>query len=218
MTDRAHKTGGAKALLYIRIALHVVMRYGLRPRSFGWNPIRFATFLRSALVLLLAFRHNKPVRTREGWKLHLYVPAYPTPAFFHAIEAKLLMAPPGPITVVYSMTKACRYRCPHCYQRKDKGADVEEGLLCDTARRLQDLGVAFFDIEGGEPFMRYERLMALVRALDERSEIWVNTTGDGATPKRLAEMREAGVAGLFISIHSPDAAVHDGFCNVPGAF
>ncbi len=218
MMKRADRTGGGKALLYLRIALHVAGRYGARPRSFGWSPIRYAVFLRRALRLLLAFRHDKPVRTPQGWKLHLYVPAYPTPAFFHTIEAKLLMEPPGPTTVVYSMTKACQYRCPHCYQRKDRGADVEEARLHATARRLQEMGVAFFDIEGGEPFLRYDRLLSLVRALDARSEIWVNTTGDGATPERLEELRQAGVAGLMVSVHSPDAAVHDAFCRVPGAF
>lgn len=218
MTDRGQKTGAAKALLYVGIALHVAVHYGLRPGAFRWDPLRYGLFLRRALILLLAFRHDKAVKTAQGWKLHLYVPAYPSPAFFHTLEAKLLQEPPGPISVVYSMTRACRYRCPHCYQGKDRGADVEEAQLCATARELVDRGVAFFDIEGGEPFMRYDRLLALVRALDERTEIWVNTTGDGVTPERLAEIRDAGVAGLFISIHSPHVTVHDTFCNVEGAF
>jgi MoaA/NifB/PqqE/SkfB family radical SAM enzyme len=218
MRDRAQKTGAAKALLYGRIALHVAARYGTRPRVFRWNPFRYVVFLRRALLLLLAFRHDKPVRTSMGWKVHLYVPAFPSAAFFHTIEAKLLMRPPGPSTVVYSMTKACQYRCPHCYQRKDKGSDVEQDQLCAIARRLQDMGVAFFNIEGGEPFMRFDRLLHLVRALDSRSEIWINTTGDGATPERLKELKESGTAGLIVSIHSPRAAEHDAFCKVPGAF
>lgn len=218
MTDRADKTGVSKALLYALIALHVAGRYGVRPRSFGWNPLRYAAFLRRALHLLLAFRHDKPVRTPQGWKLHLYVPAYPTAAFFHTIEAKFLNQPPGPTTVVYSMTKACRYKCPHCYQRNDKGADVDETQLCATARRLQDIGVAFFDIEGGEPFMRYDRLLSLVRTLDARSEIWINTVGDGVTLERLEELRSSGAAGVMVSVHSTDSGQHDAFCGVPGAF
>ena len=100
MTDRANRTGVTKALLYARIALHVAGRYGVRPRVFGWNPVRYAAFLRRALRLLLAFRHDKPVWTPQGWKLHLYVPAYPTVAFFHTMEAKLINRPPGPTTVV----------------------------------------------------------------------------------------------------------------------
>lgn len=218
MMGRDARTGAAKGLLYVRIALHVAGRYGARPREFRWNPIRYAIFLKRALRLLLAFRHDKPVRTLQGWKLHLYVPAYPSSAFFHTIEAKLLMDPPGPSTVVYSMTKACRYRCPHCYQRRDKGADVEEERLLATARRLQDVGVAFFNIEGGEPFMRFDRLLKLVDALDSRSEVWVNTTGDNATPERLRALKGSGAVGLIISVHSPRAAEHDAFCNVPGAF
>jgi MoaA/NifB/PqqE/SkfB family radical SAM enzyme len=218
MKTRMDRTGGAKALLYTRMAGHVALRYAARPGDFHWNPFRYLVFLKRALTLLLAFRHDKPVRTSAGWKIHLYVPAYPSSAFFHTIEAKLLMQPPGPSTVVYSMTKACQYRCPHCYQRKDKGADVPEDQLCATARTLQDIGVAFFNIEGGEPFMRFDRLLTLVRALDARSEIWINTTGDGATPERLRELRESGAAGLIVSMHSPRPAEHDAFCRVEGAF
>jgi len=41
---------------------------------------------------------------------------------------------------VYSMTKACSYACPHCYQRHDHGPDLEEDLLLGTARAVVDAG------------------------------------------------------------------------------
>jgi MoaA/NifB/PqqE/SkfB family radical SAM enzyme len=211
-------TGPGKALLYARIAFCVVIRYALRPKHFGWCPARYLRFLHRALRLLLIFRHNKPVHTSAGWKLHLYVPAYPSRAFFTTLESKLLRTPPAPTTVVFSMTKACRYHCPHCYQRFDTGADLPEAELFRVARRLQDMGVALFDIEGGEPFCRFDRLLGLVQALDSRSEIWVNTSGDGATADRLRQLRDAGVFGLMVSIHSPDPALHDAFTGVAGSF
>jgi len=215
---RSVRTGFPKAALYVRIALGVAARYALRPGLFGWSPVAYVRFLLRALRLLLVFRHNRPMRTPQGWKLHLYLPAYPSEAFFHTVEAKLIRRPPGPSTVVYSITKACRYRCPHCYQRNDTGKDVSDEGLCETARRLQDVGVAFFDIEGGEPFLRYERLLRLVSSLDARSEVWVNTTGDGVTTERLRELRRAGTVGVMVSIHSPSPESHDAFCGIPGAF
>jgi MoaA/NifB/PqqE/SkfB family radical SAM enzyme len=87
-----------------------------------------------------------------------------------------------------------------------------------TAQAVRDCGVAMFDIEGGEPFMRFDRLLRLVRALDERTEIWVNSTGAHAEPGRLDELKKAGVFGLMVSIHSADAATHDAFTGVPGSF
>jgi MoaA/NifB/PqqE/SkfB family radical SAM enzyme len=78
--------------------------------------------------------------------------------------------------------------------------------------------VAMFDIEGGEPLTRYPRLLKLLRALDTRSEIWVNTTGGELTFEMLNELKGAGLFGLMVSVHSPDRSVHDAFTGIPGSF
>ncbi len=218
MRSRHFVTGFGKIMIYLRIALHVAGRYAVQPRRFRCSPAAYVRFLRRALRLLLAFRHNKVVRVFNGYKLHLYLPAYPSRAFFYAIESKLLRTPPGPTTIVFSMTKACTYKCQHCYQRKDGGPDLDETLLIETARSIQDAGVAMFDIEGGEPLLRFSRLMSLVQAIDERSEIWINTTGAELKPDILDQLKQAGLFGLMVSIHSPDAEKHDAFTGVPGSF
>jgi MoaA/NifB/PqqE/SkfB family radical SAM enzyme len=217
MTNRHFATGLGKVWVYLRIILRIPCHYAARPHFFR-SPPDYFRFLFRALRLLLVFRHNKCVRVYNGWKLHLYLPAYPSPAFFYAIESKLLRTPPGPTTVVFSMTKVCDYKCEHCYQRRDGGPDVEENLLIHTAQAVRDCGVAMFDIEGGEPFMRFDRLLHLVRALDERTEIWINSTGAHVETHMLDELKDAGVFGVMVSIHSPDAATHDAFTGVSGSF
>lgn len=217
MSSRRFITGFGKAVIYLRIILHIPLRYARRPGMFA-SPAAYFRFLRRAMRLLLVFRHNKTVRTPAGYKLHLYLPAYPSPAFFYAIESKLLRSPAGPTTIVYSMTKACPCRCEHCYQRRDANEDLDEPLMIETALAVRDTGVAFFDIEGGEPFARFPRLLRLVQSLDARSEIWVNTSGMLATPEKLAGLKQAGVLGLMVSIHSPDRSRHDALTNVEGSF
>ncbi len=216
--DPRFLTGWRRSLLDLRIALHVIERYALRPRAFGWRPAEYFRFLARARLLLRVFRHEKAVRVFRGVKIHLYLPAYPSPAFFYALESKLLRDPPGAVTVEYTMTKACSYRCEHCYQKLDTGPDLEEDLLLETARAIRDSGTAMFDIEGGEPLMRLPRLLNLLGSLDARSEIWVNTTGAGLTEEALGQLKDAGLFGLMVSIHSPDAATHDALTGVPGSF
>jgi len=211
-------TGFGKGCAYGRIAVHVAWRYSLQPGRFGGSPLALGRFLWRAGLLLLAFRHNKVVRVGRGLKLHLYLPAYPTPAFFHAIESKLLRHPPGATTVVFSMTKACSYHCPHCYQRRDAGPDLPEEQLLALAREMQEAGVAMFDIEGGEPLLRLPRLVRLIAALDRRAEVWVNTTGAGLTAEVMHQLRDAGLYGFMVSIHSPQRDAHDRFTGVPGSF
>ncbi|HEY3376972.1 MAG TPA: radical SAM protein, partial [Armatimonadota bacterium] len=211
-------TGFGKVLFFAKVALHVAARYAGKPGAFRWSPLAYLRFLARALQLLLVFQHNKVVRVPNGYKFQLYLPAYPSPAFFYALESKLLRTPPAPITIVLSMTKACPYRCGHCYQHLDGGADLDEARLIDTAQRIQQLGVAMFDIEGGEPFVRYPRLLRLLQALDARSELWVNTTGAHLHAEMLCELKAAGLFGVMVSIHSPDPAAHDAFTGVPGSF
>jgi MoaA/NifB/PqqE/SkfB family radical SAM enzyme len=207
-----------QALLYLRIALRVAAHYLIRPRQFHYNPIRYIAFLKNAALLLLIFRHNRPIRTPTGWKLHLYLPEFPSAAFFRAIEAKLIHSPPGPVTVVFSMTKACRYKCEHCYQRKDAGSDLDEPALLQLARDVHDAGTSMFDIEGGEPLLQPVRLIHLCETVRQGTEIWINTTGDQLSNHMILRLKRAGLYGVMVSIHSPQHHLHDAFTGVPGSF
>ncbi|MFH1143402.1 MAG: radical SAM protein [Candidatus Eisenbacteria bacterium] len=214
---RAFLIGWPKRLLHARVALHVALHFAGQVLRGEMSLAIYPRFLRRALLFLNAVRHNKVVRRGGLFKLQLYMPAYPSRAFFHAL-GKLHRPQPGPVSVVLSMTRACTYRCPHCYQKRDRGADLELPLLIRTAREMQELGVSFFNIEGGEPLLRPDRLMELMGAIDERGEIWINTTGAGLSPALADRVCRAGLAGVMVSIHSPDAAEHDAFTGVPGSF
>ena len=199
--------------LFLRIALHVAGRY-----VFRLSPRAYLVFLRRAGILLWSFRHNRIVKISQGRKLQLYLPAYPSPAFFRALENKLLCRPPAPTSVVFSMTRACSYKCPHCYQKIERGADLDQGLLLRVLESVRDTGVSFFNIEGGEPFTRYERLPAMLDCLGDKAEVWINTTGAGVTEEKLADLQRRGLAGIMVSLHSPLAVTHDAFTGVAGSF
>lgn len=211
-------TGLRKGFIYIRIAVHVAVRYLLRIKKMQWSCADYCIFLHRAFQLLMIFRHNKIIKVANGYKLHLYLPAYPSKAFFYAIESKLCRKPPAPVTIVFSITKACTYKCQHCYQRLDQTKELDQESMFETAKAIQDLGVSMFDIEGGEPFLRYPRLLELIKGLDDRSEIWVNTSGDGVNEERLLELKKQGLFGLMISIHSPEESKHDTFTGISGSF
>lgn len=200
-------------LIFSRIALHVAIRYAL-----GLKFADYLAFLRRAALLLLTFRHNRIVRIKTGYKLQLYLPAYPSPAFFAALENKLLRTPPASTSVVFSMTRSCANACPHCYQKTETGRDLDDAVYVRTFNSLMDAGVTFFNIEGGEPFLRFERLLAILAAADNRVEIWVNTTGNQMTPERLTALGRKGLSGIMVSLHSPYESIHDAFTGTPGAF
>ena len=212
--EQTFSTGWRKMLLHARIALHVAYRFA---RHNDMSLGSYVRFLRRALIFLWAVRHNKIVSRSGRHKLHLYIPAYPTAAFFHTLE-KFCRPDPGPVTVVLSMTRACTYHCPHCYQKHDRGAELELPVLAQVVREMQAAGVSLFDIEGGEPLLKFKRLMAVVEALDERAEIWINTTGAHLTEEKVAALMQAGLTGVMVSLHAPTADAHDAFTGIPGSF
>ena len=164
-------------------------------------------------------QNNKYVRMGKGTKIDLYIPAYPEPAFFRACDKFKVSKGHFPCTtVLISVTKACRFDCKHCYQKLDKGADVDLPLLIDAVRQLQDMGIAFFNIEGGDPFLKYDRLLNVCQAIDERSVIWINATGDGVTPERLKELKQNQVKAIMFSVHFIEPHALNDFMGRPYAW
>lgn len=173
---------------------------------------RFILLLKRLLLFLSRMQHNKFVKINGRTRLGLYIPGYPSRAFYTACHKFSRFDERMPCTtVLLSITSACPYNCGHCYQKLDRGRDLDLDILKRTAAMLQNMGIAFFNIEGGEPFAVYDRLKSICEIIDDRSEIWINSTGVGMTPEKLAELKALDVTAVMFSLHSPDAAAFNRF-------
>ena len=184
---------GYKRWMYNQFIKVVVLGHVVYRILLGRRPWKGTLgFLKRLLFFLSKMKYNKYVKSGSATKLNLYVPAFPTKAFFKACSKVASVDKKMPcVSVLLSVTSGCRYRCEHCYQKYDIGKDVNIEDLLDVVRTLDRMGVAFFNIEGGEPFLVYERLKAVCAAVTT-GEIWVNSTGDGMTRERLLELRGLG--------------------------
>ena len=164
----------------------------------------YVRILKRLLFFLKKMKHNKFVKIGERTKINLYVPGFPSPSFFQACSKVLEFEKKMPcISALISITSACKYKCPHCYQKFDKGKDVDIATLIAVIAKLQDKGIAFFNIEGGEPFLVFDRLKQVCNAIDQRSEILINSTGDGITYERLLELKKhKNLLGIMFSLHN----------------
>lgn len=162
----------------------------------------FKVFLKRISLFFSKLQSNKFWKMKNGTRLELYVPSFGTPAFYTACDKFKVFHQKLPCSgVLISVTRACAYQCQHCYQRLDRGEDTPIELLVDTVQKLQDMGIAFFNIEGGEPFLLYDRLKAVCDVIDNRSEIWINSTGYGMTKEKLKGLN---CTGIMFSLHSPN--------------
>jgi len=181
---------------------------------------KLIVYLKRLLIFIHKMHGNKYVWVNNKIKINLYVPAFPSKAFFYATHKMLEFTGKMPaITALVSITSACRYDCEHCYQKLDKGVDVDLKLLEESIKYFQNKGVAFFNIEGGEPFLVFDRLMAVCNTIDSRSEVLINSTGDKMSMEKLTQLkRTCRLLGIMFSLHTSDSEELNRFMNNDMAF
>ena len=220
--ENRYLTGFPKFMFHQRLKSGIAIHYLIDVLKGKIGIGQYLRLLRNVLIFYNKVKHNKVVKTRGSYKFHIYFPSYPTPSFFKGMEKFLTegIEPEDvtPTSVLLSMTKACPYDCEHCYQKVDRHDDMPVDVMKDITRKIKDLGVSYFNIEGGEPLVRLDRLMDMLSVLDRTEEVWVNTTGFSLTEEKAQKMMDSGVFGVMVSIHHPDPTVHDRFVGYEGAF
>lgn len=101
------------------------------------NPVQMFSFIRSINWL------RKAANLRANWK-----------------EQDLLVPP----IIIFSITNQCNLKCEGCYNQSfhhSTNGELSEEQLRNITSEAKELGVSFFVIAGGEPFMRpgFARIM-----------------------------------------------------------
>ncbi|MGZ3424197.1 MAG: radical SAM protein, partial [Polyangiales bacterium] len=127
-----------------------------------------------------------------------------------------------PLLAIWEMTQACDLVCAHCRACATTERDRDE-LSTAEAKALLDsiaaMSVPLVVFTGGDPAKRPD-LVELV-AYGKSRGLTMAVTPSG-TPllveETVAQLKEAGLDRLAISIDGPDAATHDAFRGVEGSF
>ncbi len=123
--------------------------------------------------------------------------------------------------VSWMTTNKCNLTCKHCYQDARPDACARE-LTTDEARTLIDqIAVAGFKImifSGGEPLMRPDIYDLVAYAASKGLRPVFGTNGTLITPEVAARLKQAGACAMGISLDSLDAARHDAFRGMEGAW
>lgn len=130
----------------------------------------------------------------------------------------------APFIVIWEVTRACALACLHCradaipWRDRSELTTEEAFHLIDQVRSFGDVPPLFV-LTGGDP-MRRPDLVDLVRyASDVGLNVALTPSGTAAaTPKRLAELRDAGLKRVAVSLDGPDAETHDAFRRVRGSY
>ncbi len=136
-----------------------------------------------------------------------------------AAEARPIDQRWRPTYAVWEITLACDLACRHCGSRAGRARPdeltTEEAL--DLARQIAALGTSEVTLIGGEAYLR-EDWLDIVRVLAGAGvKVSMTTGGRGFTKERARAAKEAGLAGIGVSIDGDEAA-HDRLRGVAGSY
>lgn len=141
-----------------------------------------------------------------------------------SVERPRIAPPPVPMLVSWNITGSCNLACGHCYldavrRRRGGGDELNTDAALAIVRQIAALAPgAMLVFSGGEPLLRRDLAM-LVRAAAVRGLAPViGTNGTLLNARGARRLREAGAAGVGISLDSANADFHDRLRGVHGAW
>ena len=135
-----------------------------------------------------------------------------------------------PYVVSWNLTYRCNLACEHCYLDaggsplvQSEAFEDRSELDTEQCKKVVDDIAAFAPealtiLTGGEPLLRRD-ILEIIRYANEKN-LWVvvGTNGVSITPTLAELLEKEGVRGLALSLDALDAATHDRFRAVKGAW
>src|SRR5215472_7950505 len=126
-----------------------------------------------------------------------------------------------PRLIFWEVTKGCNLRCIHCRATATELSSPTD-LPTRTALGLIDQFAAAANpilvLSGGEPLYRADIFQLARYASDKGLRVALATNGTLVTKDVARMIVDAGVRRVSISLDGADAATHDAFRGIPGAF
>jgi MoaA/NifB/PqqE/SkfB family radical SAM enzyme len=116
---------------------------------------------------------------------------------------------------------SCNSHCHFCIDLNKRDIpDKSTGRLLEEMARAKALGAEVLELIGGEATIRgdFLGLLRAARRLGFRDVVVVSNGRMFAYPDFARQAVEAGLTDLVLSIHGPDAALHDQLTAAPGSF
>ncbi|MCL1915885.1 MAG: heme b synthase [Desulfovibrionaceae bacterium] len=123
--------------------------------------------------------------------------------------------------VAWEVTRSCNLACKHC--RGEANIEPYPGELSKNQAlglidSFKECGEPIIIFTGGEPLLRPDVFELIRHASSIGLRAVMAPNGTLITPDKAAEMRASGIQRCSISIDGEEAASHDAFRGVPGAF
>lgn len=126
-----------------------------------------------------------------------------------------------PRLIFWELTTGCNLRCIHCRASATELAsptDLPTRKAASLIDEIADFASPILILSGGEPLYRPDVFELAARANRRGLRVALATNGTLVTLDVARRVVESGVRRVAISLDGADAATHDAFRGVPGAF
>ncbi len=128
---------------------------------------------------------------------------------------------PKPRLTFWEVTKGCNLRCIHCRATATELAsplDLPTTKALSLIKRISQYANPILVLSGGEPLFRADIFDLARHATDCGLRVALATNGTLVTREIARKIVDSGVRRVSISLDGADAATHDAFRGIPGAF
>jgi MoaA/NifB/PqqE/SkfB family radical SAM enzyme len=149
--------------------------------------------------------------------LHSHLPPLNSKAYSRFIKEHVLTKTAGPSHAQIGITNVCPQDCEYCYNKNRTGNVMDKDTIKKTIRDLKDIGVFWIGITGGEPLLN-KNIVEIVETIGDDCSSKLFTTGCTLTKQRAADLKNAGLFSVSISLDHWKEAEHDKIRRYKGAF
>lgn len=126
-----------------------------------------------------------------------------------------------PRLVFWETTQKCNLRCVHCRASATEFSSPADLLTNDglaVIKQISEYALPILVLSGGEPLYRPDIFDLASYATARGLRVALATNGTMVTKPVASAIVAVGVRRVAISLDGADAATHDGFRGIPGAF
>jgi len=126
-----------------------------------------------------------------------------------------------PRLIFWEVTKGCNLRCIHCRATATELSsinDLPNIKALNIIKQISQLSLPIIVLSGGEPLFRSDIFELASYARECGLRVALATNGTLVTKEVAHKIVDAGVRRVSISLDGADAATHDAFRGIPGAF
>ena len=149
--------------------------------------------------------------------VHSHLPPLNSKAYSRFIDEHVLAESPGPSHAQIGITDACPQNCVYCYNRVREGTAMDTETILRLIRELKSMGVFWIGLTGGEPLLNRD-VVRIVEEIGDDCSAKLFTTGSNLTERLAADLKQAGLYYVSVSLDHMDEANHDRIRGQRGAF